>query len=91
MQCTFSAFKKISFFMLEPEKLDYFKWQIPDGSRVRLTLLQEDDLEFLHKWKSQVDISYITSKPIEHISLEERQRRFKEKIPSGACNSPNYR
>ena len=68
--------------MLEPEKLDYFKWQIPDGSRVRLTLLQEDDLEFLHKWKSQVDISYITSKAIQHISLEERQRRFKEKIPS---------
>ncbi|WP_197985674.1 hypothetical protein [Leptolyngbya sp. Cla-17] len=29
--------------MLEPEKLDYFKWQIPDGSRVRLTLLQEND------------------------------------------------
>jgi [ribosomal protein S5]-alanine N-acetyltransferase len=68
--------------MLEPEKLDYFKWQIPNGSRVRLTLLQEDDLEFLHKWKSQVDISYITSKAIQHISLEERQRRFKEKIPS---------
>ena len=61
---------------------DYFKWQIPDGSRVRLTLLQEDDLEFLHQWKSQVDISYITSKAIQHISLEERQRRFKEKVPS---------
>jgi [ribosomal protein S5]-alanine N-acetyltransferase len=42
--------------MLEPKKLDYFKWQIPNGSRVRLTLLQEDDLEFVHKWKSQVDI-----------------------------------
>jgi [ribosomal protein S5]-alanine N-acetyltransferase len=68
--------------MLEPEKLDYFKWQIPDGSHIRLTLLQEDDLEFLHKWKSQVDISYLTSKAIQHISLEERQRRFKEKIPS---------
>jgi len=68
--------------MLEPEKLDYFKWQIPSGSRVRLTLLQEDDLEFLHKWKSQVDISYITSKAIQPISLEERHRRFKEGIPS---------
>lgn len=68
--------------MLEPEKLDYFKWQIPAGSRVRLTLLQEDDLEFLHQWKSQIDISYLTSKAIQHISLEERQRRFKEKIPS---------
>ena len=68
--------------MLEPEKLDYFKWQIPDGSRVRLTLIQEDDLEFLHKWKSQVDISYVTSKAIQWISLEERQRRFREKIPS---------
>jgi [ribosomal protein S5]-alanine N-acetyltransferase len=68
--------------ILEPEKLDYFKWQIPDGDRVRLTLLQEDDLAFLHKWKSQVDISYITSKAIQHISLEERKRRLKEKIPS---------
>ncbi len=68
--------------MLALEKLDYLKWQIPDGSRVRLTLLQEDDLEPLHMWKSQVDISYITSKSIQHISLEERRRRFKEKIPS---------
>lgn len=67
--------------MLEHEKLNYLKWQIPAGSRVRLALLQEDDLEFLHKWKSQVDISYMTSKAIEHISLEERQRRFTEKIP----------
>ena len=67
--------------MLEPEKLDYLKWQIPAGSRVRLALLQEDDLEFLHEWKSQVDISYLTSKAIQHISLEERQRRFTEKIP----------
>ena len=68
--------------MLDPEKLDYFKWQIPDGSRVRLTLLQAADLEFIDRWKSQVDISYITSKAIQHISLEERQRRFNEKIPS---------
>ena len=68
--------------MLEPEKLDYFKWQIQDGSRVRLTLLQEDDLEFLHQWKSQIDISYITSKAIQHISLEERQQQFEEKISS---------
>jgi [ribosomal protein S5]-alanine N-acetyltransferase len=36
----------------------------------------------LHKWKSQVDISYLTSKAIQPISLEERQRRLKEKIPS---------
>jgi len=68
--------------MLEPEKLDYFKWQIPGDSRVRLTLIQEDDLELLYKWQSQVDISYITSKAIQHNSLEERQQRFKEKIPS---------
>lgn len=68
--------------MLDPEKLDYFKWHIPDGSRVRITLLQEDDLAFLHLWKTQIDISYITSKAIQHISLEERQRRFKEKTPS---------
>ena len=68
--------------MISPEKLDYFKWQIPAGSRVRLTLIQEDDLEFLHNWKSQVDISYLTSKAIQPISLEERYRRFREKIPS---------
>lgn len=68
--------------MISPEKLDYFKWQIPDGSRVRLTLIQEDDLVLIHKWKSQVDISYITSKAIQPISLEERQRRLREKIPS---------
>ena len=68
--------------MLEPEKLDYLKWEIPAGFRIRLTLLQADDLEFLNQWKSQVDISYITSKAIQHISLEEQQRRFQETIPS---------
>lgn len=68
--------------MISPEKLDYFKWQIPDGSCVRLTLIQEDDLQLLHEWKSQVDISYLTSKAIQRISLEELQRWFREKIPS---------
>ncbi|NJL87838.1 MAG: GNAT family N-acetyltransferase [Leptolyngbyaceae cyanobacterium SM1_1_3] len=68
--------------MISPEILDYFKWQIPDGSRVRLTLIQEDDLELLHQWKSQIDISYITSRAIQHLFLEERQQRFQEKIPS---------
>ncbi len=43
--------------MISPEIINYFKWQIPDGSRVRLTLIQEDDLELLHEWKCQVDIS----------------------------------
>jgi ribosomal-protein-alanine N-acetyltransferase len=62
--------------------LDYLKWQIPEGDRVRLTLLEAADLEWLHEWKSQVDISYVTSKAIEWISLEERQRRFSEKVPS---------
>lgn len=42
--------------MISSELLNYFKWQIPDGSRVRLTLIQEDDLELLHEWKGQVDI-----------------------------------
>lgn len=68
--------------LVAPEKIDYFQWKIPDGSRVRLTLLQEDDLKLIHKWKNQVDISYITSKALQHISLEERQRRFKERVPS---------
>lgn len=68
--------------MISPEKLDYFEWQIPDGSRVRLTLLQESDLEFIQQMKSKVDISYVTSKAIQPTSLEERHRRFKETIPS---------
>jgi [ribosomal protein S5]-alanine N-acetyltransferase len=68
--------------MISPEVLNYCKWQIPAGSRVRLTLLQEDDLELLQEWKSQVDISYLTSKAIQHISLEERKQRFREKTPS---------
>lgn len=68
--------------MISPEKLDYFKWHIPDGSRVRLTLLQESDLEFVHQMKSKVDISYVTSKAIQPISLEERHRRFKAAVPS---------
>lgn len=67
--------------MLSPEKLDYFKWKIPNGSHVSLTLLRKDDLELLHKWKSQIDISFMTSKAIQRISLEELHRRFKEKIP----------
>ena len=68
--------------LVDPEKIDYFKWQIPDGSRVRLTLLRENDLEFIHKWKNQVDLSYVTSNPLQRISLEERKRRFKERVPS---------
>jgi ribosomal-protein-alanine N-acetyltransferase len=68
--------------LVDPQQLDYFKWQIPDGSRVRLTLLQEDDLEWIHQWKSQIDLSYLTSRPIQPISLEERQRRFREGSPS---------
>lgn len=68
--------------MLDPEKLDYFKWQIPAGSHVYLTLLQADDLQYLHQWKSQIDISYMTAKAISPISLAERHRRFQEGIPS---------
>lgn len=68
--------------MLDSEKLDYFKWRIPPGSLVYLTLLQEDDLKYLHQWKSQIDISYITAKAIQPISLAERHRRFQEGIPS---------
>lgn len=66
---------------LEPETLDYCQWQIPAGARVYLTLLQADDLECLHQWKSQVDISYLTSKARQHLTLEERQRRFHENMP----------
>jgi [ribosomal protein S5]-alanine N-acetyltransferase len=73
--------------MLKPEKLDYFKWKIPPGDRIRLTLIQEDDLKFVHDWKSQIDISYITAKAIQHISLAERYQRFKEGIPSILSNS----
>lgn len=68
--------------LVDPEKIDYLQWQIPDGCSVRLTLLREDDLDFIHKWKNQIDISYITSQPLQHIPLEERRRRFKERVPS---------
>jgi [ribosomal protein S5]-alanine N-acetyltransferase len=68
--------------MIAPEKLDYVQWQIPVGARVHLTLLQQEDLQFIHQWKSQLDISYVTAKAIQRISLEERQRRLKEHIPS---------
>jgi ribosomal-protein-alanine N-acetyltransferase len=67
--------------MLESEKLNYFRWKIPQGDRVYLTLLQADDLPILHRWKSQIDISYVTSKAVQPISLEERKRRFQEAIP----------
>lgn len=68
--------------MLDAEKLDYCKWQIPASSRVRLALLQLEDLEIIHHWKSQIDISYITAKAIQHPSLAERQKRFQEGVPS---------
>lgn len=67
--------------MFESERFDYFRWEIPQGDRVYLTLLQADDLTILHHWKSQLDISYVTSKPVQPISLEERKRRFQEAIP----------
>ncbi|MBC1224850.1 GNAT family N-acetyltransferase [Nostoc sp. UCD120] len=68
--------------MLSLESLEYCKWQIPDGFHIRLNLLQEEDLELLHYWKSQIDISYLTSKAIEYISLEEQQQQFRQKRPS---------
>lgn len=67
--------------MLDSEKLDYGQWHIPGGVRVRLALLQLDDLDIIHRWKSQVDISYITAKAIQHPSLDERKRRFQEGVP----------
>jgi [ribosomal protein S5]-alanine N-acetyltransferase len=68
--------------MLNSEKLDYCKWQISAGSRIRLTLPQIEDMDIIHQWKSQIDISYVTSKAVQQPSLEERQRRFQEGIPS---------
>ncbi|MBE8992208.1 GNAT family N-acetyltransferase [Nostoc sp. LEGE 12450] len=68
--------------MVSSESLEYCKWQIPDGFHIRLNLLQEEDLELLHSWKSQIDISYLTSKAIEYISLEEQQQQFRQKRPS---------
>jgi hypothetical protein len=67
--------------MLDSEKLDYCQWCIPGGSRVCLALLQLEDLDIIHRWKSQIDISYITSKAIQHPSLADRQRRFQEGLP----------
>jgi [ribosomal protein S5]-alanine N-acetyltransferase len=68
--------------MLNSKTLDYCQWQIPAGSRVRLALLQLADLDIIHQWKSQIDISYITSKAIQHPSLADRQQRFQESVPS---------
>jgi ribosomal-protein-alanine N-acetyltransferase len=67
--------------MLNAETLNYGQWQIPAGARVRLALLQLEDLEIIHHWKSQIDISYITAKAIQHPSLAERKRRFQEGVP----------
>lgn len=68
--------------MLDAEKLDYCQWHIPTGSRVCLALLQLEDLDIIHRWKSQIDISYLTSKAIQHPSLADRQRRLQEGVPS---------
>jgi ribosomal-protein-alanine N-acetyltransferase len=67
--------------MLDSEKLDYGQWKIPARAWVCLVLLQLEDLDIIHRWKSQIDISYLTSKAIQHPSLAERQRRFQEGVP----------
>ncbi|MEL6938644.1 MAG: GNAT family protein [Cyanobacteria bacterium J06598_1] len=68
--------------MLDPAELDYFKWRIPGGQRVRLALYEAQDLATMHHWKHQVDISFLTCRAVQRMSLEERQRRFQEHVPS---------
>lgn len=68
--------------MIDSTELDYLQWQIPAGDRITLGLYRADELATMHEWKHQVDISFLTCRPVQRMSLEERQRRFKETMPS---------
>jgi len=67
--------------MSNPEDLDYLNWNIPAGDRITLGLYQAHELPIIHAWKNQVDISFLTCRAVTRMSLDERQRRFQEKIP----------
>ena len=68
--------------MIDSNELNYFEWQIPMGSRVQLGLYKIEELATMHEWKHQVDISFLTCRPVQRMSLEERIRRFEEKVPA---------
>ncbi|MGD1896386.1 MAG: GNAT family N-acetyltransferase [Phormidesmis sp.] len=64
------------------KELNYLNWKIPPGSRVYLGLYQMSELAVMHRWKHQVDISFLTCRPVRRMSLDERKRRFQQKVPS---------
>lgn len=66
---------------MDSAELDYLNWDIPAGDRVTLGLYQAHELPIIHEWKNQIDISFLTCRAMTRMSLEERQRRFKETIP----------
>lgn len=68
--------------MPDLEELDYLNWSIPKGDRIYLGLYKSCELPIIHEWKQQVDISFLTCRTVKRMSLEERQRRFNEKVPS---------
>jgi len=68
--------------MIDSNELDYLTWQIPTGNRVALGLYKANELEIMHNWKHQVDISFLTCRSVTRMSLQERRRRFEEKVPS---------
>ena len=63
-------------------ELNYFEWEIPAGDRITLGLYRADELETMHNWKHQVDISFLTCRTVKRLSLQERKKQFKKNIPS---------
>ncbi|NMG09542.1 GNAT family protein [Brasilonema sp. UFV-L1] len=67
--------------LIEPAKLNYEHWQFPEGSLVRLTHLQEEDLELLYLWFVQSQEAQMTCKPIQNLSFEQSRQQFKDRKP----------
>lgn len=67
---------------MDSTELDYLNWNIPRGDRIQLGLYTEQELPTIHEWKHQVDISFLTCHAVKRMSLEERLRQFKQKIPA---------
>ncbi|WP_414583207.1 GNAT family N-acetyltransferase [Scytonema sp. PCC 10023] len=71
----------LSTLMIESAKLNYENWQIPEGSLVRLTHMQEEDLYFLYMWFMESQEARMTCKPIKNLSLEQWKQQFRESKP----------
>lgn len=66
---------------IDPANLNYENWHLPEGSLVRLTHLQEEDLDLLHAWFVESQEARMTCKPIQNFSLEELKTNFRERRP----------